>query len=68
MDKDLNIILYNSIEYHGFEDNGFINKLKTYIIVISIVELLQVPEKVVSRRIGMAMIPGSHVVKIFCLL
>ena len=52
MDGDMNFIVGGAVEYHG-------------IAADTITESLMIPSTVTSRSLGMAMIPGKHVVKCF---
>ena len=53
MDKDLNFILGNAIEHHGMNASDH--------------QVIEVDPAKVPRLIGMTMVPGQHVVNIFCL-
>ena len=52
MDKDLNCIIGSAMEYHGMSN-----------LMASGEETSDIP----SRFLGMAMVPGNHLLKIFCL-
>ena len=52
MDSDMNFIIGGAIEYHG-------------IAIDTVTETLQIPTTATSRSMGMAMVPGKHVVKCF---
>ena len=52
MDSDMNFIIGGAIEYHG-------------IAIDTVTESLQIPITATSRSMGMAMVPGKHVVKCF---
>ena len=54
MDKDLNFVLGSATEYHGIGASDIINDINT-----------GESERVLdSRTLGMAMVPGSNIVKI----
>lgn len=52
MDADMNFIVGGAVEYHG-------------IAADTVSESLLIPSTVTSRSLGLAMIPGKHVVKCF---
>ena len=52
MDKDLNCIIGSAMEYHGMSN-----------LMASSEETSDIP----SRFLGLAMVPGNHLLKIFCL-
>ena len=54
LDRDLNFIVGNAFEYHGTTTD---QSAAADII----------GEGITSRRIGMVMVPGSHVIRVLCM-
>ncbi len=49
MDKDLNFILGGATEFYGLKDK---------------IDIEEVPPTIIRRNLGMAMVPGKHVVRV----
>jgi small nuclear ribonucleoprotein (snRNP)-like protein len=70
MDKDLNFILGGATEYYGLKDKRK-NELDVFLIPFFhlnpalIATTNDINSETIIRNLGMAMIPGKHVVKVF---